>query len=315
MQKIFIDTNIFLDMYRARIDKDISIIMKFIRDNKQYYITTEQSINEFKRNRNNVLNKIIEDITNNTTTENISSNFIRSLKSFEGYNKAAKELKKQKINLTKEIKTLLNNVSKDSLYSKINKLHKQEYIIKTNSNIINLAIQRKFAGNPPTSKKKDTCGDEIIWESLLDYGKNNHNDLIIVTKDSTFHENLTFLQDEYERTTNQKLSVFDNISDGYRAIGVEISEAIMEAETAIKWTDIIVSALANLGGMATLKDIYEEASDIIYFNDCWTKNQNKAKESTIRGILQRFSSDFPNSYSGNKDLFHQVSEGVWSLRE
>ena len=50
MTKIFIDTNIFLDMYRANIQKDIKTIMQFLYQNKKYFITTEQSINEFLRN-------------------------------------------------------------------------------------------------------------------------------------------------------------------------------------------------------------------------------------------------------------------------
>ena len=51
MTKIFIDTNIFLDMYRANLQSDISTLLGFIFKNKKYFITTEQSINEFTRNR------------------------------------------------------------------------------------------------------------------------------------------------------------------------------------------------------------------------------------------------------------------------
>lgn len=41
MTKIFIDTNIFLDMYRANLQSDISTLLGFIFKNKKYFITTE----------------------------------------------------------------------------------------------------------------------------------------------------------------------------------------------------------------------------------------------------------------------------------
>ena len=106
----------------------------------------------------------------------------------------------------------------------------------------------------------------------------------------------------------------NNISDAYRLVVITLSNDVIRAEENFTWTDIIVTALTNLGGKAILSDIYNEANDILYYNDCYSTLQNKAKESTIRGILQHFSSDFPTAYNGSKDLFHQVSDGVWALR-
>ena len=60
MTKIFIDTNIFLDMYRANLQSDISTLLGFIFKNKKYFITTEQSINEFTRNRRSILEQALE---------------------------------------------------------------------------------------------------------------------------------------------------------------------------------------------------------------------------------------------------------------
>ena len=114
--------------------------------------------------------------------------------------------------------------------------------------------------------------------------------------------------------TGKVLTICQDIIEAYRIVGVELPIGIEQAEENLKWTDVIITALTNLGGEATLTEIYNEASDILYYNDCQAKMKNKAKESTIRGILQRFSSDFPSAYNGKKDLFHQVSEGVWALR-
>ena len=184
----------------------------------------------------------------------------------------------------------------------------------SSSEIIDSASRRKLAGNPPTSDKY-TCGDEIIWESLLSYEIEHKEDLIVVSKDKTFTNNSEFLCGEYTSKTGKVLTIRQDIIEAYRLVGVELPREIEQAEENLKWTDVIITALTNLGGEATLTEIYNEASDILYYNDCQSKMKNKAKESTIRGILQRFSSDIPSAYNGRKDLFHQISEGVWALRQ
>lgn len=313
MAKIFIDTNIFLDMYRANLPKDIKTIMQFLYQNKEYFITTEQSINEFSRNRHKILNETLDAFKNQTNIDKGASTFLRSLTSFKKYDDSWKKFSEQRSFLIEEIQGKIENPEKDDIFSKFKKLCKPNNIILSSNEIIDLASRRKFAGNPPTSDKY-TCGDEIIWESLLSYETEHKEDLIFVSKDKTFSNNREFLCNEYNTKTGKVLTICQDIMVAYRIIGVELPRAIEQAEENLKWTDVIITALTNLGGEATLTEIYNEASDILYYNDCQSKMKNKAKESTIRGILQRFSSDIPSAYNGKKDLFHQVSEGVWALR-
>ena len=314
MTKIFIDTNIFLDMYRANIQKDIKTIMQFLYQNKKYFITTEQSINEFLRNRRKVLNEALDDFKKKTNIDNGTTTFLRSLASFKKYDDSLKKFQEQKKNITEEIKDKIENPQNDDVFSKFKKLCKADNVILLSDEIIDSAIRRKFAGNPPMSNK-NTCCDEIIWESLLSYETEQKEDLIIVSNDGTFSDDGEFLCNEYKTKTGKDLTVCKGIIEAYRIVGVKPSKKTEQAEENLKWTDIIITALTNLGGEAALTDIYNEASDILYYNDCRSKMQNKAKESTIRGVLQRFSSDCPSVYNGKKDLFCQISEGVWALRQ
>ena len=311
--KIFIDTNVFLDMYRSNLHSDIITIMHFLYQNKKYFLTTEQSINEFARNRHSILIEILDNYKKQTNIEKGSSSFLRSLKSFKDYDNSFKRFREQRNRVIEEIQGIIANPKNDDVFSKFNKLCNSHNTISLSDEIISLANLRKIAGNPPTSDKY-TCGDEIIWESLLAYETVHKEDLIVVSKDKTFFDNSEFLHNEYYKKTGCKFIIFQNILEAYSQIGVEFSREIVQAEENLKWTEVIVTALTNLGGEATLKDIYDEASDILFYNDCTSKLKNKAKESTIRGVLQRFSSDFPSAYIGKKDLFHQVSEGVWALR-
>lgn len=314
MTKIFIDTNIFLDMYRANIQKDIKTIMQFLYQNKKYFITTEQSINEFLRNRRKVLNEALDDFKKKTNIDNGTTTFLRSLASFKKYDDSLKKFQEQKKNIIEEIKDKIENPQNDDVFSKFKKLCKADNVILLSDEIIDSAIRRKFAGNPPMSDKK-TCCDEIIWESLLSHETEQKEELIIVSNDGTFSDDGEFLCNEYKTKTGKDLTVCKEIIEAYRIVGVKPSKKTEQAEENLKWTDIIITALTNLGGEAALTDIYDEVSDILYYNDCRSKMQNKAKESTIRGVLQRFSSDCPSVYNGKKDLFHQISEGVWALRQ
>ena len=313
MTKIFIDTNIFLDMYRANLQSDISTLLGFIFKNKKYFITTEQSINEFTRNRRSILEQALESFKKTSRVDRSFPSFLRSLSNFKNYEETLSKYSIQRQAMIDEIQDKIDDVDKDMIYTKFMKLCNPNCIISTTKEIIDLANHRKLSGNPPTSDKY-TCGDEIIWESLLYYETERKEDLIIVSNDKTFAKNREFLVTEYKRKIEKKLMLCNNISDAYRLVGVTLSNDIIRAEENFTCTDIIVTALTNLGGEATLSEIYNEANDILYYNDCYSKLQNKAKESTIRGILQRFSSDFLNSYNGSKDLFHQISDGVWALR-
>lgn len=313
MTKIFIDTNIFLDMYRANLPSDISTLLGFIFKNKKHFITTEQSINEFTRNRLSILEEALESFKKISNVDKSSSSFLRSLSNFKKYDDALSKYRTQRQTIVDEIQDKIDNVDKDMIYTKFMKLCHPNCVIGTTNEIIDLANRRKLSGNPPTSDKY-TCGDEIIWESLLSYEMQQKEDLIIVSNDKTFVKNREFLIAEYKRKIGKKLVLCNNISEAYRLVGVTLTNDVIRAEESFTWTDIIITALTNLGGEAALGEIYTEANDILYYNDCYSKLQNKAKESTIRGILQRFSSDFPSAYNGSKDLFHQISDGVWALR-
>lgn len=76
------------------------------------------------------------------------------------------------------------------------------------------------------------------------------------------------------------------------------------------WTDDIALALTNLGGIATLSDIYKEVKKI-------RPGPYPSKiDATIRGAIERSSSD-SKAHSGKNDLFFSVSglgAGIWGLR-
>ena len=53
--KIFIDTNIFLGLYNSNDSGNVKAFMRTLFKNKQILITTEQSVNEYLRNRTRII--------------------------------------------------------------------------------------------------------------------------------------------------------------------------------------------------------------------------------------------------------------------
>ena len=73
------------------------------------------------------------------------------------------------------------------------------------------------------------------------------------------------------------------------------------------WVEDIVQALENLGGQATLTQIYEEVKRIRL------EPLPDSFKASIRERIEAYSSDSTN-FKG-KDLFKRIDKGVWALRE
>lgn len=209
MPKIFIDTQYFLDLYRST--KKIEPILEDIGKVAPYLIIPEQVKDEFIRNRDGVIREIKSSI------ERIKDENIGHFGLFLGdpdvlecmdISKKHSEIRKKMITKCDEI---LNRPKDDKIFNYFLKLYKDPrvVIIKRNNKIITNAIKRKNLGNPPVSDGKITVGDEVIWESLLTIPP---DDLIIISKDSTYTDHFTFLSREYKEKKHKKLTVSKEIS-------------------------------------------------------------------------------------------------------
>ena len=84
MAKIFIDTNIFLDFYRYNKNDNLEILQKEFKEYNNYFINTEQALDEFLRNREKTIREFI-DTLNNQIIPIFDKNFLSSLEGFDDY--------------------------------------------------------------------------------------------------------------------------------------------------------------------------------------------------------------------------------------
>ncbi len=311
--KIFIDTNIFLDMYRSNLKNDIQEIMNLLKLNSSTLITVEQSINEFERNRYTVIDNAIEEFKKRTSIEKVQTAFVKKLESYTNYYSIQKSYNTAIKTIINDLISIRDNKDNDILYTSMTKIFKENMILESTDENFQKAQKRKLCGNPPTSDKY-TIGDELIWETLLNYGKESKVDLILVTKDKTFHKNKEYLISEYNKFSGKDLILHSDLIAALKCVGISVPKDTIDSYQNITWTKIIVTALKNLGRPSSLAELYAEVEDILSFADYGSKHENQAKEATIRGILQRFSSDFVNVYNGQADLFKQTENGKWYLK-
>ncbi len=77
------------------------------------------------------------------------------------------------------------------------------------------------------------------------------------------------------------------------------------------WREKVYEALENLGGIASLKDIYE------YIELNYKSSLSDSWKASVRAALERASSD-SEAYEGKYDLFYSVDgigKGFWGIRD
>jgi len=234
MTKIIIDTNIFIELYYS--DKNTLKIFKDLKKFIPNLILTDQNFDEFLRNRDLKLQTLIKNVEKAYNFNLNSSSLIRNLPHFKKILQLKKELIEYGKKITDDLNIMLIQPEKDPIYSNFKDLYnnKQVRILSRDELIIQKAKNRKLIGNPPVSKEKDTIGDEIIWELLID---NIKDDLVILTRDETFNDHFTFLANEFMQKTGKKVIIESKISDAMKYFGKEASQDTIEFENTYKKVD------------------------------------------------------------------------------
>lgn len=281
--KIFIDTNIFLNLYDTNDSGNVKAFMKFLLQHRKILITTEQAFDEFLRNRTRIINQFKDNFQAARTREQTSS-FVRSLPGYKDYTRCLKELQKQHKTIMQQIEMVLSDATQDFIYNGFIKLWKSGSKLPTTDILIDAAIKRKACGNPPGGDKLTNC-DELIWETLLHAANGN---LIIVSKDKTYSQYREYLKYEYSLKTHHELEICDTVNAAFSILDIAMDQAAIEAEDDQKWLDIVIQALKQLGGRGKLSEIYEECQDVVdlFYQDKktptkpWTAPSEEPSNST-----------------------------------
>jgi hypothetical protein len=231
MAKIYIDTNVFIDFYQAA--KDPLAIFDELSRYTQYLVFTTQTLNEFQRNRVTVLKWLIKEFKKSVTVNPFTTSILREADHHKELIKIRDEFNSKAKDVSNYLTEMMADIEKDPVAKKFFSIVNAPDVTKfeITEDLTQKAFQRKLLGNPPTSSDKYTVGDEVIWEVII---RNLQDDLIIVSRDHTYSENIFLLKSEFQSLTGKTiLLISDKISEALTKVGEAPSEKLIEEEEKI----------------------------------------------------------------------------------
>lgn len=251
MARIFVDSNIFMDFYQSAHDR-----LKVFEDLvglAHLVVLTEQSIDEFLRNRSRIIQATKRQFEESLRQPPFMTSMIKEVPEFRAVVDSRKQLLKAKNVVIGRLEDLLRDPDHDPLFCCFQKLivDKNSLLIPHSASALELAQKRKLLGNPPASDKKKTIGDEYHWELLLEELEEN---LVIVTRDASFHENFAYLAADFNNEKRRLLKVTGKVSEAVELLGEATPKEIKAEED--EWDSGICS---NCG--TVLEETGYEGSD------------------------------------------------------
>lgn len=212
---LFIDANIYLNYFKMSSENtdSLSVLLKILKTKKNLrLLLPEQTMQEYSRNRSNIVNETKIALKKQKNFKPILPPIVRNWPEVKKIKKLFKEVNSYYEKIIKrhdgELKNENSKVDKVicEIFDKATKVLEKK-------DIIDKAFFRMLKGNPPG--KKDSYGDAIIWESILN--KLTNENLAIVTNDGDWlekydKENLNrFLCKEWQKKTKKRIKVYSSL--------------------------------------------------------------------------------------------------------
>lgn len=267
---LFIDTNIWLDFYRARNDAGLALL-KHVEAVSDRIIVSYQLESEFKKNRQTA---ILEGMQELKAPAQIPRPAIFSdAKSTQVLNRSLKEADRRVKNLKARLtKALENPSSNDPVYQACQRIfHKTDSLSLTRTDKTKIAIRRmafrRFLHGCPPRKKNDTSfGDAFNWEWMVHCAQKENAELVIVSRDSDYgatFDNKVYVNDHLKQefservSKKRKLLLYTRLSDALKHFSVPVTEKEVQAETEIVKSTVVITPLANQASWDKFSTLFE----------------------------------------------------------
>lgn len=180
--KIYIDTNWFLSFYQSNHER--RAVLQTVVANANLIVLTEQNITEFRRNRSALLADLRDKVAKSTLVRPYTTSLILGMSEHTRLVELADELRAASEALVAKLEEIEAGIATgDEVLHAFNEVVTKCTVIPVLDDDVVKAQRRKVRGIPPSSSKRDTVGDEVIWECLL---RGWEEDLAIVSLDGDF---------------------------------------------------------------------------------------------------------------------------------
>jgi hypothetical protein len=240
---LFVDTNIYLDFYRAGGEAGLTLL-EHIQTVSDLLIITDQVEVEFLNNRQRVISEALKQL--------ITPPMPLFVPAYLQKSRTAKAIERNKGQIRRGIETLkdrfaklLENPSKnDPLFKTVKKAFSKmtplnlKFAKDKRAPIFDAALRRFQRGFPPRKKQDYSIGDAINWEWVLDCAKSFSLDVLIVARDGDFglyqkgYLN-DFLASEFKSITKRKAELVPTLSKALKKLGIKVTPAEEKEEQSI----------------------------------------------------------------------------------
>jgi len=239
---LFIDTNIFLDFYRARTKEGLSLL-KHLPSVADRTITTYQVAMEYMKNRQGVLRNAQSLLKHpDAITPPICLTDAQAIKTHKKHiSEAATRIKKAK----KKLQRMMLIPGEDEVYKAAQAVFNVDspFNLKRPNplryTIRRLARKRFVLGYPPRKAKDTSIGDAVNWEWLIHCSKESKQHIVIASRDGDYgitidgqsYLNDWLLQEFRERLTHmRKVHLTASLSEALTMMGVKVRKGEAEGE-------------------------------------------------------------------------------------
>ncbi len=243
---LFVDTNIWLDFYRARRDAGLALL-HHLEAVSGCIIVTYQLELEFKKNRQAAILETYNELKapQQIPRPGIFSDAKVTSSLRRHTNEAGKHVKKLKARLGK---ILANPSTKDPVYQACQRIfHRDNVLVLTRDNPARHQIRRKafrrfLHGCPPRKRNDTSIGDAFNWEWMIECAHLQKAELVIVSRDSDYgaivdsagYINDHLRQEFSERVSKKrKLLLYSRLSDALRHFEVPVTSKEEAEETEL----------------------------------------------------------------------------------
>ena len=271
---LFVDTNIWLDFYRARTEAGLKLLSHLEKISDRLIVSYQLEA-EYKRNRQAAVLEGMQELKPPTHIPR------------PGLFSDAKAVKAMQANLksaTDRVKTLKSKMGKvladpakhDPVYQACQRMFHAETTLNLSRDdpfrriVRRRAFRRFLHGCPPRKRNDTSIGDALNWEWMLECALRNNAELVIVSRDGDYgvvFEDAAYLNDHLRQEFSERVSrkrkvlLYTKLSEALKHFAVPVTRAEEEEEEAI--VSSTPRAPASKGNDVDVEALLRELEDLM----------------------------------------------------
>ncbi|MFN3885716.1 MAG: PIN domain-containing protein [Aquabacterium sp.] len=272
---IFVDTNIWLDFYRARTEAGLALLDHLEKVSDKLIVNYQLEM-EYKRNRQAAIIEGMQELKPPThiPRPGLFSD-AKAVKAMQSNLKAATDrVKSLKAKLRK---VLSDPVKHDPVYQACQRLfHADTNLILTRDNPLRHTIRRRafrrfIHGCPPRKRGDTSIGDALNWEWMIECALRHDAELVIVSRDADYgvlFEDQAYINDHLKQEFSERVSrkrkilLYTKLSEALKHFAIPVTEEeIKEEEEIMKATP--PASVKQVKHERSFEEIMKELDEIL----------------------------------------------------